>query len=354
MNKISDKKLRTMLIKTSFGIVLALVFAIGGNCLLSDKQLSNFIPTAHADTTYFNLTSGNLSQDWTNTGLITTNNDWSGVPSITGYSADTSVAVGTDPQTVVADITTVNVIANSVATNPNVGGVYESELANPTISFNGAGSADNPNIVIYLNSTGRQDVTVNYTVRDLDSSADDAVQQVALQYRIGTTGNFTNVPAGFIMDATTASSAIQTTTRSVVLPDATDNQAQLQVRILTTNAAGSDELIGIDDILVTSVVGPAAVGATASGRVTLPNGRGIFRAVVTMTDSQGNVQTAYTNQQGYFNFTDVAGGETYIFTATHRRYQFAVSSQVQFIAEDNPGINFTATDGNGFFSPIFP
>ncbi len=100
--------------------------------------------------------------------------------------------------------------------------------------------------------------------------------------------------------------------------------------------------------------GSTAAGATASGRVTLPNGRGIFRALVTMTDSQGNARTAYTNQQGYFNFTDVPGGENYIFTASHRRYQFAVSSQVQFIAEDNPGINFTATDGNGFFSPVFP
>ena len=36
-------------------------------------------------TTYHSLASGNLTQNWANTGLITTNDDWSGVPSITGY-----------------------------------------------------------------------------------------------------------------------------------------------------------------------------------------------------------------------------------------------------------------------------
>ena len=34
-------------------------------------------------TTYHALASGNLTQNWSNAGLITTNDDWSGVPSIT-------------------------------------------------------------------------------------------------------------------------------------------------------------------------------------------------------------------------------------------------------------------------------
>ena len=36
------------------------------------------------DANYFNLAGGNFSQDWSNAGLITTLNDWSGVPSIEG------------------------------------------------------------------------------------------------------------------------------------------------------------------------------------------------------------------------------------------------------------------------------
>ena len=34
--------------------------------------------------TYFNLASGPLTQDWSNAGLITVTDNWSGVPSIQG------------------------------------------------------------------------------------------------------------------------------------------------------------------------------------------------------------------------------------------------------------------------------
>ena len=45
-----------------------------------------------------------FSQDWSNTGLITTIDDWSGVPGINGYRGDAlTAATGVDPQTVLAD-----------------------------------------------------------------------------------------------------------------------------------------------------------------------------------------------------------------------------------------------------------
>jgi hypothetical protein len=85
-----------------------------------------------------------------------------------------------------------------------------------------------------------------------------------------------------------------------------------------------------------------AASATVGGRVTEANGRGIFRARVTLVDSQGIEQSAYTNTQGYYSFPDVPGGQTYIFTVRHLRYQFAVSSFVEFVDEDNPNINFVS------------
>src|SRR5229473_2252709 len=68
--------------------------------------------SALADTTPQTLP---FSQNWTNTGLITTNNDWSGVPGIIGYRGDAlTSSTAVDPQTVVADGsgTPVNVNAN--------------------------------------------------------------------------------------------------------------------------------------------------------------------------------------------------------------------------------------------------
>jgi hypothetical protein len=45
-----------------------------------------------------------FAQDWSNTGLITTSDDWSGVPGILGYRGDGLTSVtNVDPQTVLAD-----------------------------------------------------------------------------------------------------------------------------------------------------------------------------------------------------------------------------------------------------------
>jgi uncharacterized protein len=203
--------------------------------------------------TYHNLSSGPFTQNWTNTGLITANDNWTGVPSIQGYRGDNlTAATGTDPQTILADGfgTPLNVTANQTTPNTIIsGGICEFEIADPVVAFQGSGTADAPFIVIFINTTGISNIRLKYNLRDIDGSADDAVQQVALQYRIGTTGDFTNIPAGYVADASTGPNlATLVTAKDLLLPYACDNQAQVQIRIITTNAANSDEFIGVDDI----------------------------------------------------------------------------------------------------------
>ncbi|HER19668.1 MAG TPA: hypothetical protein ENO14_01325, partial [Chromatiales bacterium] len=184
--------------------------------------------------------------------------------SIMGYRGDAlTSASDVDPQTVlVVGSSVVDINANQ--TNPNTygtGGVTEFEITNPVVALQGSGTADAPNLVIFLNASGRENIAVSYTLRDIDGSADNAVQAVALQYRIGTTGDFINVPAAYIADASTGPDlATAETNVSVTLPAAVNGAAELQVRIITTNAGGSDEWIGIDDIAVSSVA--ASVGST--------------------------------------------------------------------------------------------
>jgi hypothetical protein len=206
-----------------------------------------------------------FAQNWSNTGLITTNNDWSGVPGIIGYRGDElTAATGVDPRTILVDgsATPVSVIANQ--TNPDTfttGGVIEFEIANPTIALNGSGTADVPHIVIHLNTTGFSNVQFACVVRDIDGSSDNAVQQVDVQYRVGGTGNYTSVPGGYIPDATTGpNEATLVTPLNLTLPAAANNQALVEVRVLTTNAVGNDEAIGIDDISVTATGGPKKPG----------------------------------------------------------------------------------------------
>ena len=245
-------------------------------------RLESLEDRAVPDATFHNLSGGNFSQNWSNANLITTDDDWSGVPSIIGFlGQDITTSTGVDPQTLL----TTSVVANDVDVNANqtnpdtfaTGGVAEFTGAgvnnDNVVALQGSGMADVPYLLIHLNTTNRQTITISYNLRDIDGSTDNVAQPVALQYRVGTTGNFTNLSAGYVADATTGPSlATLVTPVSVVLPAAAENQSQVQVRVMTTNAAGVDEWVGVDDITVTSVAIPtAAPSVTSPGAATAVN-----------------------------------------------------------------------------------
>jgi VCBS repeat-containing protein len=230
-------------------------------------------------TTKHILATSNFFQNWSNTGQITINDDWSGVASIVGYlGQDITTGTGTNPQTLTTSSTVagdVDVIANQ--TNPNTlsnGGVAEFHLADPVVALQGSGTADAPHLIIYLDATGRENIVFSFRARDIDGSNDDAVQQVAVQYRVGGTGAWIDIPAGYISDATTGPGTTgPDIVRTVILPAGANNASDLQIRVITTNApagpapaTSGDEWVGIDDISVTS---------TASD-VVLPDKPGAF------------------------------------------------------------------------------
>ena len=206
-----------------------------------------------------------FTQAWTNTGLITANDDWSGVPGIIGYRGDgLAGATAVDPQTIVlpgidgTDLPAGVLDVNANQANPNTfttGGVAEFAITDPVVALAGSGTARAPFLLIQLITTGQSSIQVAYNLRDIDGSGDNSVQPVALQYRVGNTGNFTNIPAAFVADASTGPTlATLVTPVSVILPAACDNQPLVQLRIITTDAVGSDEWIGIDDISIGPVI----------------------------------------------------------------------------------------------------
>jgi len=223
---------------------------------------------AAADATYQTLP---FSQNWTNAAQITVNDDWSGVPGILGYLGNNDLAsvTGRVSCTIVGDSTTaVDVIANLV--NPNTvtnGGVGEFDvIPNPTIALQGSGTADFPNIQLHLDTRCFNNVTVAGNLRDIDGSTDNSIQSIAIQYRVGTTGSWSNLQC--FSDVTTGPSlAVAVTPFSVVLPVAAENQPQVQVRVLTTNAVGNDEWVGVDDISVTGTVCPVPTITTTWGAI---------------------------------------------------------------------------------------
>ncbi|MBI5567951.1 MAG: DUF11 domain-containing protein [Chloroflexi bacterium] len=275
------------------GTVLILTSLPTQAASISNKDMDRAVLSAPSDNTYQSLP---FSQNWSITTAISVNDNWSGVSGIIGYLGDytTSSPTGVDPQTLISDTvgSSIDVIANQSTPNTNTaGGVGEFDgIADPVVALQGSGTADAPHIVLYINTTGLENITVSYNVRDIDGAVDNAVQPVALHYRVGSTGNFTNLPGGYIADATTGPSlATLVTPVTVTLPANADNQPQVQLRIMTTNAAGSDEWVGIDTIAVTGITLPpeADLGLSKDGPATA-----LASETITYTISLSNTGTA--------------------------------------------------------------
>jgi predicted extracellular nuclease len=263
-----------------------------------------------ADPVAFSLALGNFSQNWT-TDNIAANNDWSAVPSIIGFaSGDLPGSTAIDVQNFTADLTIQNVI-NNASTSLNTGGILDvrsgtSLAGNPTIAFQGSNAQDVMGITVFLDATGRENIVVQALLREIeDAVADASIQQVAVQYRTSPSGTWTTVQ--FIADA----SAAATTAINVMLPAAANNQSQLQVRFITGNAAGADEMIGVDDILISSTAISAGPGVLAIGDVThLEGDAGAITYSFTVTrtgGSTGAVSATWTlNAPGGANNADSA------------------------------------------------
>ena len=197
-----------------------------------------------------------------------------------------------------------NVNANQA--NPGTyttGGVAEFHLDDPVVALQGSGTARAPYIRIHLDTRGASNIQVSYRLRDVDGSGDNSVQPVALQYRIGGSGAFTNVAEAFVADASLGPGLTGETPVSVTLPSAADNQPRVELRIMTADAVGSDEWIGIDDISIVAAggggvdpvvnVGNASVAEGDSGTTTMG-----FQVGLTQPAGKGGVGFDYATLDG--------------------------------------------------------
>ncbi len=87
---------------------------------------------------------------------------------------------------------------------------------------------------------------------------------------------------------------------------------------------------------------PTAANVSTGGRVLTASGRGIRGARLSLTDSRGNTRTALSNPFGFYRFTEVPAGETYVLRATAKRFEFYNRTQVLDVTEEMTEINFTA------------
>lgn len=358
-----------------FAVVLTLILGLDlTSSLLTNKEISQKIaiaPTAKATSVYHNFSGGNLTLTVSEATKdnITTNNDWSKIPSVEGYCGDgLTTNPGTDPRTVTKTEYANNALP--APSNARVGTCVNADKGNPS-AYNGSGITEfdrpkdpknmafgfqgnvqnNPYLVFYLNTTGQTYVRMSYDVIDIDEGNNSSYSQMALQYRVGETGDFINLPDGYVADGTDGPNvAGRITSVSVTLPPAALNQPKVQVRIISTFASdgpGStsqtpNEWIGVNNVIISNVAAPTAASVTVTGRALNPLRRPIPGAMVTMTDSTGNTRTAITNSLGYYRFEDVQVGDGYVFSIFSKRYAFTQPTQyVQITGEENL-VNFFA------------
>jgi hypothetical protein len=221
------------------------------------------------DATYFRLfdptnplSTGTFQETWSNTGEITADNNWSGVPSIEGYNGNgLAPTTGSDPRNITTTGGSLTVLANQ--NNPNTltpGGIAEFDNV-PVVALAGDSTNQAPYLIGYLDRTGTGDLEISAKINDIDGSTRNVASPVALQYRASTTNNFTGINfqnIGFIADASVGPSATTTSNIDAVVSAAVlGNKNFVQFRFITADATGSDEWIGIGNIFAHGDVPPA-------------------------------------------------------------------------------------------------
>lgn len=93
------------------------------------------------------------------------------------------------------------------------------------------------------------------------------------------------------------------------------------------------------DIGAFEALAPTAAAVSISGKVfASAKGRGLFGAVVHLTDQNGNIRTARTNPFGYYRIDNLEAGQTVIVNVFSKRHQF--SPHVLTVNNSLQNINF--------------
>ena len=183
----------------------------------------------------------------------------------------------------------------------------------------------------------------NYQVYFQSQRSNTGFTTLTLQYSIDGGASFT--PAG----TQTVSTAFATTTPLVFnLPAAVNNTSSLIIRLVATGATGTTGTIRLDNFQV-QALRPTAAMVNVGGRVTDSKGRGISRALVTMTNGNGNRHSTNTDSLGYYLFEEVEVGQTLIFDVQAKRYNFTQPTQVVSLTEEVITVNFTGYTSRRLF-----
>lgn len=217
-----------------------------------------------------------------------------------------------------------SLIASSTAAT-NSGNVHN---YNGKIGFLNSSSLD-LTIVLAINTTGKSNIKVSYDIMTIrnpyDGSSNTRINEVTLQYRIGTSGTFTNLTGVEYQNNTTTQTTAITTpqkleSKSITLPDACNNQSVVQLRWASRQVSGSGSRpsFAVDNISVNTIPTLSTITissimkntASSGGNITSDGGASVTaRGVCWSTSSNPTLANSYTNDgSGTGSFTSSITG----------------------------------------------
>ncbi len=96
----------------------------------------------------------------------------------------------------------------------------------------------------------------------------------------------------------------------------------------------------LSPFVVAQNLAPTAANVSVGGRVSDANGNAVSRARISITNQNGETRFVTTGSFGFYRFDEIPAGQTYVISATHKRFQF--NSQVISVSEDIQNADFTA------------
>ncbi len=126
-------------------------------------------------------------------------------------------------------------------------------------------------------------------------------------------------------------------TQLVSIPNTGTTNARLKIKCATSC------FFDISNTNFTILVASAAT-ASLGGRVITALGGGLDGAIIRLTDSNGNNRTVRTNTFGYYNFSDLETGNTYVLTVRRKGYSFEQPTRIVTLNEDFAGADFISAE----------
>jgi len=194
------------------------------------------------------------------------------------------------------------------------------------------------------NSIARLDAVTGLADTAFNPDANNSVLSIVVQVdgKILVGGFFTNIGGqtqnfvARLVSTTGAADSFNPAANNVVYTIALQANGKILAGGIFTTIGGQQRNLFAQ---LTNDFAPTPATAIITGRV-MVRGRGLARAYVTISDSNGLIQRTMTNPQGFYRFENVQTGSTYIFDVVSKRYTF--TTQLIPVSENISNLNFTA------------